>query len=179
MGVRIVKLGAEAAVLLMIYFFVHGCCATMLKNEAVYTFENGYGSTITLSPQGATIDGKLYRSVNCSTTRMKCTKYGALFAIMAPVSCPVKDGAAYAGYVPSVRSFIISFTPHDPSSVQLSTSYGGGLSFGYQGNMGVTNLYYDPSTRLGDKDIWLRLGHIDLKKVRYKKVGSARLFACS
>ena len=179
MGMRIMKIIITLALIFISSLSGMGCSANESRIESDHLFNNGYGNIISISPRGTIINKVLYRAYDCSTRIMRCVKYGSLFAIVVPFSCPVKDATAYLGYAAGIHSFIISFTPHDRSSIQLSTSYGDGLSFGYQGDKGVTNLYYDPTVRLGNKDIWLGLEYVDLKKVRYTEVSKTGLFPCS
>lgn len=168
----------RAVLFLNVVTCVTGCLMEKPRAENAHFFRNGYGDVIIISTQGAMINGEFYTAEDCSGQGMNCIKYGSLFAIMAPASCPIEAGVEYVGHAAGIHSFIISFTPHDRSNVQLGTDYGDGLSFGYHGNVGVTNLYYDPAVRLGDKKVWLGLDYFDLKKVRYEKIGKEKFLPC-
>jgi hypothetical protein len=142
-----------------------------------YIFQNGRGEKIILTDSGVTIKKQFYQAKSCSRDGFICTKYGSLFALLTPLSCSIIED--YKWHVHGVTSFIIALSPHDPHDVLLSTNFGGHVSFGYTGKGGISYLFYDPKIRIGDRSVWRNIDHVDLEKVRFKKVSGKILFPCS
>jgi len=162
---------------LIIFTCSYGCAAKTQHLTDKYVFVNGYGETISITYSGAVVAGNYYPAKKCSTGSITCIKYGSLFAVMAPLYCDNIDDYKWSG--DGVSTFLMAVTPHNPKNVLLSTTYGGWVSFGYDGEGGVTELYYDPSAQIGVKEIWYGTDYTDLKKVVYKKMGARKFMPCA
>lgn len=162
--------------LFALFIEVWGCSTkTDVKDDGV-VFRNDQGSEIVLTNQGATVSGKFYPATDCSTEQLRCIKYGTSFAIIAPLSCATKF--PYDWRVTGLRSVFIAPTPHNPYRVLMSTTYGGMVAYTYEGQVGVTELYYESSVQLGKKDVWQGLASFNYVNAKYKKIGDGFLFTC-
>lgn len=158
------------------FFFIANPLSAKRHEAQKYIFQNAHGDKIIITSMGATINGQFQLAKSCSHAGFNCVKYGETFAIVTPLSCDSIDD--YKWSVDGVNSFIIALSPHDPDDVLVSTNYGGLVSFGYRGKGGVSYLFYDPAIRIGVRSDWQEIDHVDLDKVRYKKIHGGTLFPC-
>ncbi|WEN14904.1 hypothetical protein PY254_16985 [Rhodanobacter sp. AS-Z3] len=153
-----------------------GCSGQTGGSADGHVFKNGYGDEIVITANDVTISGRHYPAKNCSTASMSCVKFGSSFAIIAPLACD--QSYPYDWHTKEVHSVFMAPTPHNPYRVLMSTTYGGLVAFIYEGRRGVTQLYYDPSIRIGIKAVWQNLDSFDPARIQYSKVHGGKLFPC-